>query len=37
MIRAAYQLIDQGIAEPVLIGDSDGILRTADELQVAEE
>jgi len=32
MIRAAYQLTDQGIAEPVLIGDSDGILRTADEL-----
>ena len=32
MIRAAYQLTDQGIAEPVLIGDRDGILRTADEL-----
>jgi malate dehydrogenase (oxaloacetate-decarboxylating)(NADP+) len=32
MIRAAYQLTDQSIAEPVLIGDRDGILRTADEL-----
>ena len=32
MIRAAYQLSEQGIAEPVLLGDSDAIARTADEL-----
>ncbi|WP_254832670.1 NADP-dependent malic enzyme [Haloglomus salinum] len=32
MVRAAYQLADQGIAEPVLIGDTRGILRTADRL-----
>jgi len=32
MIRAAYQLTDQGIAEPVLIGDGDDIRRTAAEL-----
>ncbi|WP_254536242.1 NADP-dependent malic enzyme [Halomarina litorea] len=32
MIRAAYQLIEQGIAEPVLLGDSDVIRRTADTL-----
>ncbi|MFC4990131.1 NADP-dependent malic enzyme [Saliphagus infecundisoli] len=29
MIRAAYQLEEQGIAEPVLIGEEDGIKRTA--------
>ncbi|GCF14935.1 NADP-dependent malic enzyme [Haloarcula mannanilytica] len=28
MIRAAYQLVDQGIAEPVLIGDADRIEST---------
>jgi len=32
MIRAAYQLSEQGIAEPVLLGDSDEIARTADRL-----
>ncbi|WP_276259630.1 NADP-dependent malic enzyme [Haloglomus litoreum] len=32
MVRAAYQLADQGIAEPVLIGDTREILRTADRL-----
>ena len=32
MIRAAYQLTEQGIAEPVLLGDSDEIARTAAEL-----
>ena len=32
MIRAAYQLAEQGIAEPVLLGDSDDIARTAAEL-----
>ncbi len=32
MIRAAYQLSEQEIAEPVLLGDSDEIARTADEL-----
>jgi malate dehydrogenase (oxaloacetate-decarboxylating)(NADP+) len=32
MIRAAYQLTEQGIAEPVLLGDSDEIARTADRL-----
>jgi malate dehydrogenase (oxaloacetate-decarboxylating)(NADP+) len=35
MIRAAFQLDDQGIAEPVLIGDRDAIYRTADELGLA--
>ena len=29
MIRAAYQMREQGIAEPVLVGDSDEIGRTA--------
>jgi len=29
MIRAAYQLSEQGIAEPVLLGDADDIARTA--------
>ncbi|SMO88637.1 NADP-dependent malic enzyme [Halorubrum cibi] len=32
MIRAAYQLSEQGIAEPVLLGDADEIARTADDL-----
>ena len=32
MIRAAYQLSEQGIAEPVLLGDADEITRTATEL-----
>jgi malate dehydrogenase (oxaloacetate-decarboxylating)(NADP+) len=32
MLRAAYQLTEQGIAEPVLIGDRDEALRTADSL-----
>jgi len=32
MIRAAYQLSEQGIAEPVLLGDADTISQTAAEL-----
>ncbi|MFC5135108.1 MULTISPECIES: NADP-dependent malic enzyme [Haloferacaceae] len=32
MIRAAYQLSEQGIAEPVLLGDADEIARTAADL-----
>jgi malate dehydrogenase (oxaloacetate-decarboxylating)(NADP+) len=32
VIRAAYQLADRGIAEPVLVGDTRGILRSADRL-----
>ncbi|PSQ31639.1 NADP-dependent malic enzyme [Halobacteriales archaeon SW_6_65_46] len=32
IIRAAYQLLEQGIAEPVLIGDGDEIRRTAADL-----
>ena len=32
MIRAAYQLTEQGIAEPVLIGDREGIWATAERL-----
>jgi malate dehydrogenase (oxaloacetate-decarboxylating)(NADP+) len=32
MIRAAYQLVDQGIAEPVLIGDREEIWAHADRL-----
>ena len=32
IIRAAYQLDDEGIAEPVLVGDEDTILRTADRI-----
>jgi malate dehydrogenase (oxaloacetate-decarboxylating)(NADP+) len=32
MIRAAYQLAEQGIAEPVLVGDADEVARTADDL-----
>ncbi|GAB3412570.1 NADP-dependent malic enzyme [Haloparvum alkalitolerans] len=37
MIRAAYQLSEQGIAEPVLLGDGDSIRRTADELGLSFE
>jgi malate dehydrogenase (oxaloacetate-decarboxylating)(NADP+) len=32
MVRAAYQLVDQGIAEPVLIGDREEIWAHADRL-----
>jgi malate dehydrogenase (oxaloacetate-decarboxylating)(NADP+) len=32
IIRAAYQLLEQGIAEPVLIGDAEEIRRTAADL-----
>jgi malate dehydrogenase (oxaloacetate-decarboxylating)(NADP+) len=32
MIRAAYQLVDQGIAEPILIGDRDEIWAETEEL-----
>ncbi|SDM48026.1 allosteric NADP-dependent malic enzyme [Halogranum gelatinilyticum] len=32
MIRAAYQLEEQGIAEPILIGNPNSILRTAEAL-----
>ncbi len=32
MIRAAYQIAEQGIAEPVLLGDADSIRRTAERL-----
>ena len=32
MIRAAFQLAEQGIAEPVLIGDREGIWATSEEL-----
>ncbi|EJN59301.1 NADP-dependent malic enzyme [Halogranum rubrum] len=32
MIRAAYQLAEQGIADPILIGNPKRILRTAEEL-----
>jgi malate dehydrogenase (oxaloacetate-decarboxylating)(NADP+) len=32
MIRAAYQLEEQGIAEPILIGNPNSILRTAETL-----
>jgi malate dehydrogenase (oxaloacetate-decarboxylating)(NADP+) len=32
MIRAAYQLVEQGIADPVLIGDEEEIARTAGRL-----
>ncbi|MGM0605110.1 MAG: phosphate acyltransferase, partial [Halobacteriota archaeon] len=35
MIRAAYQLAEQGIAEPVLLGDSETIRRTAADLGLA--
>ena len=32
MIRAAYQLVEQGIAEPVLIGDREEVWETSQEL-----
>ncbi|WP_302082481.1 NADP-dependent malic enzyme [Salinibaculum rarum] len=32
IVRAAYQLVDEGIAQPVLIGDRKGIWETADRL-----
>ena len=32
MIRAAYQIAEQGIAQPVLLGDADSIRRTAERL-----
>ncbi|MFB6161404.1 MAG: NADP-dependent malic enzyme, partial [Haloferacaceae archaeon] len=32
MIRAAYQMQEEGIAEPVLIGDADAVRSTADDL-----
>jgi malate dehydrogenase (oxaloacetate-decarboxylating)(NADP+) len=32
MIRAAYQLVEEGIAEPVLIGDADAVAATVDDL-----
>ncbi|RNJ25652.1 NADP-dependent malic enzyme [Halosegnis longus] len=35
IIRAAYQLQDEGIAEPILVGDADQIHRTAAELGLA--
>ena len=35
MIRAAYQLAEEGIADPVLLGDETEIRRTADELGLA--
>ena len=37
MIRAAYQLAEEGIAEPVLLGDETEIRRTADSLGLAFE
>ncbi|QGA82070.1 NADP-dependent malic enzyme [Halomicrobium sp. LC1Hm] len=37
MIRAAYQLIEQGIAEPVLLGDRDRISAITDTLGLAFE
>ncbi len=37
MIRAAYQLIEEGIAEPVLLGDAAEISRIADRLGLAFE
>ncbi|GAB6880432.1 NADP-dependent malic enzyme [Halorubrum gandharaense] len=37
MIRAAYQLTEQGIAEPVLLGDADEIHRTAADLGLSFE
>ena len=32
MIRAAYQMKEEGIADPILLGDSDAIFRTLDDL-----
>jgi malate dehydrogenase (oxaloacetate-decarboxylating)(NADP+) len=37
MIRAAYQLVDQGIAHPVLIGDHDEIWQTMERLGLSFE
>jgi malate dehydrogenase (oxaloacetate-decarboxylating)(NADP+) len=37
MIRAAYQLSEQGIAEPVLLGNADEIRRTASRLGLSFE
>ena len=37
MVRAAYQLIDQGIAKPVLIGDQSEIWETMDRLGLSFE
>ncbi|ERH07547.1 MAG: malic enzyme [Halonotius sp. J07HN4] len=37
MIRAAYQLTEEGIADPILLGDEDEIRRTADRLGLAFE
>ena len=37
MIRAAYQLAEEGIADPVLLGDETEISQTADELGLAFE
>ncbi|GAB7011639.1 NADP-dependent malic enzyme [Halorubrum trueperi] len=37
MIRAAYQLSEQGIAEPVLLGDRDAIMATIDDLGLGYE
>jgi len=37
MIRAAYQLTEEGIADPVLLGDETEIRRTADRLGLAFE
>ena len=37
MIRAAYQLAEEGIAEPILLGDESEIRQTADDLGLAFE
>jgi allosteric NADP-dependent malic enzyme (EC 1.1.1.40) len=37
MIRAAYQLAEEGIADPILLGDEREIRRTADDLGLAFE
>ncbi len=37
MIRAAYQMVEQGIARPVLIGDRDDIWATAERLGLSFE
>ena len=37
MIRAAYQMVEQGIARPVLIGDREGIWATAERLGLSFE
>ena len=36
-IRAAYQILDQGIARPLLIGDREGITATVEELGLSFE